>query len=282
MEYYKNLSLENIVYKNDESVECVEQWKDVVGYEGLYQVSNLGRVKSLKRFINRFKSGGFTCEEIIKKSRICINSYVIIDLSQNNKAQTFKVSVLVARSFLNHTSNGYKIIVDHIKNNERTNNSIYNLQLISTRENTSKDNKNKNIGVSFNNKFLHRKNPYEVKLRIGKEKISIGCFETIEIANNYYKLAVLNLHLYNGNASTFRELLNRPDKGSKLDRFKIQLIRRFFLIYPNCDKLLLCKRFDITIVHLRGILSNRKWYDENYSTEKYIKQKNKKLIMQIN
>ena len=61
MDYHKNLGLEPIKYfcKIDNEIKT-EQWKDVVGYEGLYQVSDLGRIKSLN--YNKTKQqnvGGF-------------------------------------------------------------------------------------------------------------------------------------------------------------------------------------------------------------------------------
>lgn len=238
-------------------------------------MSDLGRIKILARLSGRANFKKIICKEKIKKSRIDNYGYVVTDFYKNSTPSTKKISIVVAESFMGHVSNGHKIVVDHIKNEERTNNTIFNLQLITNRQNTSKDKKTKNTGISFNPKYLHRKNPYEVKIRIGKDKVSIGCFETIEKANEYYKLAVINVEFFNGNHSAFRELLNRPDKGSKLDRFKVKLIRRYFTIYPNCNREKLCKKFDITIVHLRAILRNQKWHDENYSTAIYLKHKNK-------
>lgn len=59
-----------------------EIWKDIQGYEGLYQVSNLGRVKSLKRLSN--DRGGYRAiEEKIKNVRLCRKGYQIINLSKN-------------------------------------------------------------------------------------------------------------------------------------------------------------------------------------------------------
>ena len=52
MEYYKNLSLRDISEIID-GVLYVEEWRDIKGYEGYYQVSNFGRIKSLKREINK-------------------------------------------------------------------------------------------------------------------------------------------------------------------------------------------------------------------------------------
>lgn len=275
-EYWKNISLENIFYLNENRELLQEEWRPVVNYENIYQVSNLGRIKILSRFIERKSLNGFICKEKIKKPRLNKNGYIIIDLTNSNKITTTKrVSVVVAESFLNHNSCGFNLVVDHIKNNEKTNNSIYNLQIITQRENASKDKKNKNTGVYFKKNTLHRKHPYEVKITIGKKKISIGCFESIEKANEYYKLAILNLSNFDGNAKNFRNLLNRPDKGSKLDESKVKLIRRYFLIYPHMDKQKLSEKLNITSIFLRSILSNRAWYDENYSTETYKKYKYK-------
>lgn len=53
IEYYKNLSLENLPYINEEGLICWEEFRDIPQYEGLYQVSDLGRVKSLARTITR-------------------------------------------------------------------------------------------------------------------------------------------------------------------------------------------------------------------------------------
>jgi hypothetical protein len=51
IEYYKNKSLESLFYINEKGLVCLEEWKDVVGYEGFYQVSNLGRLKGVDRIL---------------------------------------------------------------------------------------------------------------------------------------------------------------------------------------------------------------------------------------
>ena len=105
----------------------MENWKDIKGYEGIYQVSDLGRVKSL-RYGN------------ILNPYINSTGYKVVNLSENTKRVTKKVHSLVAECFLNHTPNGYKLVVDHI-NNVKTDNSLNNLQIITHRENCSKDKK---------------------------------------------------------------------------------------------------------------------------------------------
>jgi len=119
----------------------MEIFKDIPGYEGIYQVSDLGRVKSLK----------FNKEKILKPG-VNNHGYYTVVLCKG-KRKTINVHQLVAMAFLNHEPCGYNgLIVDH-KDNNPLNNRLSNLQLISQRENTSKDKKgsSKYTGVSWNN-----------------------------------------------------------------------------------------------------------------------------------
>lgn len=111
-----------------------ELWKDVIGYEGLYQISDLGRVKSLKR--------RFVITDRILKNKIGSDGYEQVGLSKNGVAKTICIHKLVAIAFLSHTPCGMKLVVDHIDNNP-LNNKLSNLQIISNRENTRKDSKSK-------------------------------------------------------------------------------------------------------------------------------------------
>lgn len=134
-----------------------EIWRDVPKYEGLYQVSNLGNVKSFK----------WNKERLLKK-RLMKTGYFSVVLMKDNKRKEIYIHQLVAISFLNHKPNGTNhLVVDHI-NNIKTDNKIENIQLISNRENCSKDRKcktSKYRGVSWNKKakkwvsqiIVHRK-----------------------------------------------------------------------------------------------------------------------------
>jgi len=145
-----------------------EIFKDIPEYEGLYQVSNLGNVKSLPRKICNHKGCHISKEKFLKAG--LSRKYLSVVLSNKTSFKTFKVHQLVAKSFFNHFSDGTtKIVVDHI-NNIKTDNRLENLQLITNRENCSKDTKgtSKYTGVSwckvkkkwvtrfkFNGKYLH-------------------------------------------------------------------------------------------------------------------------------
>lgn len=149
-----------------------EVWLPVKGYEFIYEVSNLGNVKSLK----------YNKERILK---LCINTtgYNTVCLSENGKTKTFKVHQLVAITFLNHKPNGHTIIVDHISN-DKLNNKLSNLQLISQRENTSKDKKgsSKYTGVCWHKTI----NKWTASININGKQRYLGSFiNEIEASNAY-------------------------------------------------------------------------------------------------
>lgn len=99
-----------------------EIWKDIDGYEGLYQVSNMGRVKSLGRYkIARNNSISFM-SEIIKKTQISKKGYITVTLNNNKQRKTFKVHRLVAQAFLDNPDNLPQI--NH-KDEDKTNNVIW-------------------------------------------------------------------------------------------------------------------------------------------------------------
>lgn len=133
-----------------------EVWKDIPGYEGLYQVSNLGNVKSLSRIILRNGIHPFLSKEKLLKLSIDNWGYPRVSLFRNSNQSYSQVHQLVAMVFLNHKPDrALKLVVDHI-NNIKTDNRLENLQIISQRENTSKDKKNKTskyTGVSWHSNY---------------------------------------------------------------------------------------------------------------------------------
>ena len=111
-----------------------EEWKNVLGYEGLYQVSNLGRVKSLSRTV-KYKNGNLNkFKEKILKLGADSYGYLRVTLSKNGKRKIGHVHKLVAIAFLNHSPNKYAEVVDHIDNN-KLNNKLQNIQLVTNRIN---------------------------------------------------------------------------------------------------------------------------------------------------
>ena len=179
-----------------------EVWKDVKNYEGIYQVSSFGRVKSLARLdsINR------RLKERLLNPIKDSTRYLVVGFSLNGKTKTFKVHQLVAVAFLEHAPDGHRVVVDHIDNN-KLNNHIDNLQLISHRENTSKDKKgysSKYVGVDW----VKQRRKWLSRIYINGKQIYLGHFTDELEASEMYQKALSNLDKYNGNNKEFRTLLN--------------------------------------------------------------------------
>jgi hypothetical protein len=142
-----------------------EIFKDIPGYDGLYQVSNLGNVKSL----NYKRSNN---EKILKKV-ICGNYYVVC-LSKDNKIKNKYVHQLVAMAFLNHIPDGHKLVVDHMNFN-KIDNRVDNLQLVSQRENTHRN--EKIYSSKFKGVYWYKKlNKWKSQININGEKLHLGYF----------------------------------------------------------------------------------------------------------
>jgi len=110
-----------------------EIWKDVIGYEGCYSVSNLGRVKSLKRKVNSLHGiNTRTVNERIIAQRTTMHGYMSVALRKYGKDKTLTVHRLIAIAFLNNPDD--KPEVNHLDGNKK-NNKLYNLEWVTKSEN---------------------------------------------------------------------------------------------------------------------------------------------------
>lgn len=142
MEIYKNLSLDDLPN---------EEWRDVVGYEGLYKVSNLGRVKSLKRQSAIFYQKGTPCTYTVKE-KICRQSivmgYLVVHLSKNNIKEQCKVHRLVAIAYIENKHNLPQ--VNHLDEN-KLNNMLDNLEWCTSKQNNNHGTRNKRLSETQRN-----------------------------------------------------------------------------------------------------------------------------------
>jgi len=111
----------------------IEIWKDIAGYDGAYQVSNLGRVKSMPRIIVRPIGTCMTKERIIKTYRLK-GGYVNVMLRHDGKSINHNVHRLVAEAFIPNKNPEYDCI-NH-KDGCKQNNKVSNLEWCTKSENT--------------------------------------------------------------------------------------------------------------------------------------------------
>ena len=116
----------------------MERWKELKGYEGLYQISDKGRVLSVAR--NTTKGG-------IRKAVPDKDGYLCVDLFKNNKRKNCKIHRLVALSFLEKEDG--KNIVNH-KDENKQNNCVENLEW---------------CDVEYNNTYNHRQEKINARKR---------------------------------------------------------------------------------------------------------------------
>jgi len=109
----------------------IEKWKDIKNAEGIYQVSNMGRIKILERELQTPHGGMYIQKEKIKAIHK-VRGYMQVALSINKKHTCFKVHRLVAEAFIINHDN--KPQVNH-KDGNKLNNSVYNLEWVTSSEN---------------------------------------------------------------------------------------------------------------------------------------------------
>jgi hypothetical protein len=144
-----------------------EIWKDIDGYNGIYQVSSFGRIKSFK------------CKkETILNGSDGGHGYLKVTLNK----KSLVVHQLVAIAFLNHKPCGFNLVVNH-KDFNRQNNNVNNLEIITQRENANRKHipsSSKYVGVSY-------RKPYKSQIKIKGKNILIGYYETEIEAHNAYQ-----------------------------------------------------------------------------------------------
>lgn len=145
----------------------MKQWKDIKGFEGFYQVSNNGLVRSLDRVDS---SGRNLKGKYLSLNSLSGSGYAFVSLSKFNIPNQRYIHQLVAEAFLNHTVDGHGMVVDHIDNN-KLNNIVKNLQVITSRENSSKEKRSTNRYTGV------RKTPYNTyraEIRVNGKKVCLG------------------------------------------------------------------------------------------------------------
>ena len=174
----------------------IEVFKDVPNYEGIYQVSNLGNVKSLK-----WK------KEIIMKQGIS-SRYLAVNLRKENVSKTYRIHVLVAMAFLDFKPNKQVLTIDH-KNGVRTDNRLENLQIVTQRENIQNYHKSRKgqIGADWH----EQTKKWRSRIYINKRIVHLGLFEEEKDALKAYEIANQEIENFE-NTKQFRTLIKQKIK----------------------------------------------------------------------
>lgn len=150
-----------------------EVWKDIKGYEGLYQISNLGKIKSLGRY---YHSGMYNKvkkyqKENIRKTEKLKNGYIKVTLCNNGKLKGYLVHRLVAEAFIPNPSNLLQI--NH-KDENKENNNANNLEWCSSKYNMNYGNRNEKARLSITKLKGKKVEQYDLDDNFIKEYLSIN------------------------------------------------------------------------------------------------------------
>ena len=153
-----------------------EIWKAVPGYDG-YEASNLGRIRSL----DRISIKGSRVKGKVLKPNLVGKGYLQVCI---NTTKNVYVHQLVAMAFLGHVPNGHKMVVDH-KDEDKTNNNLNNLQVITNRGNLSRrgGGTSKYVGVHWSKR--HKK--WIAQITIDGKRVVRYFTNEIDAHNAYQK-----------------------------------------------------------------------------------------------
>ena len=212
-----------------------EIWKDITDYEGLYQISNLGRVKSIERVTTKGNGFDYNINEIIMKPNFRDNGYLSIKLCKDSKYTQFDIHRLVGFHFIkNENDITTHNQINHINKEDYQNNKYTNLEWVSNRENSSHN----KIGKNFKSKFIgvsweetHKK--FRCRIQINGKQESIGeSINEIDVAEVYlefcknnnienkYAFEIYNDYCLENNIEN--KFLLEPNKRDWINRLKLE------------------------------------------------------------
>lgn len=203
-------------------------WRDVPGYEGYYQVSNTGIVRSLDRWVI-YKNG----RKQLYKGKIIdgsnINGYKQITLSKNGKQKRFFIHQVVAMVFLDHKPNGHTLVVDHI-DGDKSNDNVDNLRIVTSRDNITtcfrKDRDSltsEYVGVYFDK----AKGKWATQICFDGKQIHLGYFLDEKKASDTYQKALSKI-----NDSTFNPEDYKPKFTSKYKGISFKKNKKKWVAQP--------------------------------------------------
>lgn len=183
-----------------------ELWKTIEGFEGLYEVSNMGRIKALDRYV--INNGGLQHKaERILKQNIQKNKHCMVVLCKNGKTYPKLVHRLVAIAFIPNPQN--KPVVDHI-DTDPTNNKAENLRWTTVKENAN------NPLSRVNNSKSKKGHPYYGRPLTEEERRKISDAHKGKKLTEEHKKALSDAHKGKKASKKHRESVSRAKKGHEV------------------------------------------------------------------
>ena len=170
----------------------MEEWKNIVGYENLYQVSNFGNVRSLDKVIIRSNGEKLTVHGKILKPMIS-RGYCYVRLNDCGSWKDEQVHRLVAQAFISNPDNLPE--VNH-KDENPANNNVDNLEWCTHEYNVNYGHRLEKFSASMKGKLSGEKNP-----RYGKEGTFKGCKHSCETRQHISDMARGRIWINNGSIS---------------------------------------------------------------------------------
>lgn len=153
-----------------EDNKMYEIWKNIPGYEGVYQASNCGRIKSLARKADRKND----VQERILKPSVKKSGYCNVTLQVDKCKKTIGIHRLVLKAFIGEVD----LQVNHINSN-KSDNRLANLEYVTSRQN-AEHRDNGDCGASFRRD--KKSKPWQSHVYYKGKNLGLGCYDTKEEA----------------------------------------------------------------------------------------------------
>lgn len=195
-----------------------EVWKDIKGYEGLYQVSSFGRIKGLGRTVVHKNGTKRYYPEMIRKLSVdTTGQYWNVTLSKNGKKKTFNIHSLVAKAFIPNPNNLPLVMHKDQKNLRKDgvcNNFVENLEWGCNVDNMSQEIARKRISEALKGRTLTKEWKEKVnKNRHGKRPVISNGKEFSSVAEcaRFYSLSKETMRFWLNNLHLMPEFLKKPE-----------------------------------------------------------------------
>lgn len=230
-----------------------ELWRDVVGYEGLYQVSSLGRVKSLDRIVSvaghtRKYNGN------ILRTHNGEDKYTSCTLSKKGKTKTHMVHILVLRAFVGEPEEGHETLhLDNNKHNPALSNLRYGSHICNMAFNV--DNGTNMLGEDHPRSKITEKDV--VKMR----RLYDSGLSSLDISRKF-NLSICHVNKITGNR-IWKHLPHTTRKANKLSEkltpAKVIRIREFRRVGIQIKELM--TMFNVSRKSIQNVIHGKTWID---------------------